>query len=164
MPFASPFLRPRIFHTRIQLRPDGRFTFGRGGKMARLVNVPDDFGWYGDCVAWMPGNDGEWWSHQGRLPILGLPEVMFAADVGCDLYLVETPARWVELATTGPWPGPCAAILGWDARDSVCLWLSLVQAVRCESPSLAGHVRRLLGGRDRRQRVKITLHVEGEAA
>lgn len=142
--FSAPSTLPHIFRARIRPRPGGGFTFARDGDMACLVNVPDDLGYFGDCVAWLPGNPSEWWMHEGRLPILGVPEVVFAGDVGCDVFLVETPARYVELARCGRWPGACAVVLDWGTHDSLRLWLSLVRGVQCETSRLARVVEAVL--------------------
>lgn len=157
MPFTYPLIRPRLFQARIQPQPDGRFAFARDGEEACLVNVPDDLGWYGDCVGWLDADPAEWWMQSRRLPILGMPEIAFANDAACDLFLLATPARFFALGTTGPWPGPCAVILDWDARDSLRLWLSLVRGVRCETPALTRAMRGLLDAEPARQRLRIGL-------
>ena len=157
MPFVTPFLLPRLFRAPIRPQADGRFRFARGGETACLANIPDDLGYFGDCVAWMANNPGEWWMHERRLPILALPELTFAADVGCDVFVVEHPARWYELAWLGRWPGPCCAVLDWDARDSLRLWLSLVRGVQCETAELARAVEAVLRAAPVRQRLHIAV-------
>jgi hypothetical protein len=157
MPFSAPFMRPVTFRAPIQLRSDGRFTFACDGKAAWLVNVADDLGYFADAVAWLPDNPAEWSMLQRRIPIMGAAEVLFAAEVGCDLFLVETPGRWCEIACRGPWPGPCAVILDWDARDSLRLWLSLVRGVQCETPALARALGTVLCAAPARQRLRVEL-------
>lgn len=158
MPFVAPFRRPRLIEARIQRLETGRFTVGRGvGEPAMTVAVPDELGFWWDTAAWPLADPGDWYTAHGRAYVLGLDEILFAREVGADLMLVATPARFVELATMGPWVGPAAVIIDWEQAEALRLALSLVRAVRCDTPELARAVETVLHAAPRRQRLKIKL-------
>src|SRR5215470_14232703 len=169
MPFCAPLRRPYTWHARIIPGNDGLYEGPRDGSNAGLpaqgVMVHDDRGEGWATVAWLPDDPRTWWV--GRYPfpphttypaLLGCAEVAFAADWRdrrCDLFLVETPARWAELAIGPKWPGPTACVLNWDARDSLRLWLGLVYGVHCETERLERLICTVLGGEGSRLRVRV---------
>ncbi len=144
MPFSAPFRRPVLIEADIE--PYGRII---------TASVVDEFGCYLDTVGWRPEASDEWWCLNGHGALLGLDELLFAEEVGSDLFLVETPARWCAAATAGPWPGPAACILDWQRLDAVRLFLSLVGGVQCETIALARAVESALRVAPARQRLRI---------
>jgi hypothetical protein len=166
--FTAPFQRPRVYKASIIV--DGKGCYrgaikGREpGRLARVAVVDDDQGEPWAAVAWLTNNPVEWWigkfpfpPHQSFPPIMGAAEVVFASDWDADLLLVETPDRWVELATSAVWAGPTACVLAWDRPDAVSEWLSLVKVVLCETPALARALKSVLGAVPAPQRLSVRL-------
>ena len=164
MPFMQPFQRPHTWECRIIPGDDGLYQGAEHGlgQLARGAMVHDDIGEAWGTVAWLPGEPHAWWlgrypfyQEKGQPPVLGAAEIIFASEMGADLLLVETPARWVRLATLGPWDGPTACVLNWKRPAAVRLWLSLARGVWCENERLARKLDRLLDGRPATRRVRI---------
>jgi hypothetical protein len=138
---------PHTWRSRIVPAADGLYRGaedGERGELADCAMVHDDLSEAWGTVAWLRGKPEEWWlgrypfyPEKGWPPVIGAAEIIFASDMESDLLLVETPDRWIQLATAGPWPGPCAAILDWSRREALRTWLWLPRSIRCESSAIA---------------------------
>ena len=162
----TPFRQPHTWEARIIPGDDGLYHDAEHGEgqLACGAMVHDDQGEVWGTVAWLRDRPQEWWlgrypfyPEKGQPPILGAAEIIFAADMGCDLLLLETPAEYVRRATVGPWDAPAAVVLDWRRPDAARTWLGLVRAMRCETPALAREVQSVLGGTRARARLRVRL-------
>lgn len=167
MPFIKPFQRPHTWTTRIILGDDGLYhgAAREPGELADCAMVHDDVGAAWGTVAWLRDRSQEWWlgrypfyPEKGHPPVMGAAEIIFAANVGCDLLLLETPAAYVLRATIGPWDGPAAVVLDWRRTDALHVWLSMVRGFICETPALVRAVKSL-GAKLANQRLRIKVEV-----
>ena len=167
MPMMAPYRRPHTWETRIIPGDDGLYHGAEHseGQLARGAVVHDDSGEAWGTVAWLHDRPQEWWlgrypfyPEKGHPPVMGAAEIIFAADMGCDLLLLETPAAYVLRSTIGPWDGPAAVVLDWRRTDALHVWLSMVRDFICETPTLARAVKSL-GAKLANQRLRIKVEV-----
>ncbi|MCZ6446751.1 MAG: hypothetical protein O6831_00760 [Alphaproteobacteria bacterium] len=68
-----------------------------GDQDALSLTVRDRYGWPEDIVAWLKGQPGKWFLHDGNnIPILGAKQLAGAEYAGFPLTVYPTPLAWAE--------------------------------------------------------------------
>ncbi len=127
-----------MIKSRIEVRADGTFKSNEDGAWAVTLPIYDRDAQLCDFVAWFPGDETRWWLRRGdQCHVLGLQELLFAADCHKSVKLLSTPAAWRRSRGYG-----VCCVLRWDI-DLAYLFEG-VHRVECDTPRLVVRLREML--------------------
>lgn len=127
---------PRFGLSAITTFVDGTYEPAEVGRKAIILAIEDDVGEPYDCVAFFAKQPGRWWMRCGNAVALGLDAIEEAYVTDQAVRIVEDPAAWIAAR------GGAVCVLDWAA--DVYGLLALAPRIVCDTPTLAGKVRRAI--------------------
>lgn len=106
------------------------------GRKAIILAIEDDDGEPFDALAFYGKQPNRWWLRCGQAIALGLDAIEQSHLTDQPVRIVENPAAWITAR------GEAVCILDWSA--DIYALLSMSPRIVCDTPALAGKVRRAI--------------------
>ena len=134
--------RPSVVAAQIYPLEDGTFRWSNAGRWALTIGVDDRDGRLVDFVAYFQDDRSTWFLRRGdESPVLGAPELAFAAYHNKPVKLCSTPDLWLSGHRRHLWHS-IFCIIDWGVN--LAPFLDGVSRVECDSPELQKRLRRAL--------------------